>query len=299
MITLKKAIREAKKNKVAIAHFNISEFVTLKACWEAALELSQSVGRKIPIIFGTTEHEREFLGNDKEIVAMVKHLRKHYNYPVFLNADHTHKIENAKSAIDAGYDAVIIDEADKPFADNVAMVREIVQYARASKNKKVLIEGEIGFIGAGSQVHDKLPDGVEITEDTITKPEQAAQFVELTGVDMLAPAVGNVHGMFKDSGTFTKHLFIKRIKEIRRAAKVPLVLHGGSGTPDEEFLKAIDVGVSIIHISTELRRALRTGIEKGLHDLPSEVAPYNLLKPAFVDVKAVALARLKLFNKIN
>lgn len=296
--SLKRSIREAKKNKVAIAHFNVSELVTLRACWEAALELSQSAGRKIPIIFGTTEHEREFLGNDRELVALVAHLRKSYDHPVFLNADHTHKMENAKSAIDAGFDAVIIDEADKPFAENVAMVREIVQYARASKNKSVLIEGEIGFIGAGSQVHDKLPEGVAITEDTITKPEQAATFVIETGVDLLAPAVGNVHGMFKDSGTFTKHLFVKRIKEIRRAAKVPLVLHGGSGTPDEEFLKAIDAGVSIIHISTELRRALRGGIEKGLREMPNEMAPYNLLKPAFADVKAIALARLKLFNKL-
>ncbi len=315
MLTLKQAIRQAKKDKVAVAHFNISEFVTLKACWEAAQELSATAGRQIPLIIGVSEGEQKFLGTT-EAVDLIKHMRKNHQYPIFLNADHHKSVESCKAAIDAGFDSVIIDAADKSFEENVRMTREVVQYARASKNKKVSIEGELGFIGSGSDVKDKLPDGVQITEDTITKPEEAAKFVAETGVDLLAPAIGNVHGMFSASDSpfpkgstaqpggisspvYIKHLFIKRVKEIRKAAKVPLVLHGGSGTPDEDFVKAIEAGVQIVHISTELRRAWRVGAEKGLAQHPTEVAPYKLLESSLAEVKAVALARLKLFNKIS
>ncbi len=300
MISLKKAISQAKKDKVAVAHFNISELTTLKAIWDACQELSKTTGKQIPVIIGVSEGEQAFL-TTPAIAVLIKGIRKEFDYPIFLNADHHKSLESCKVAIDAGFDAVIIDAADKPYAENVALTKAVVDYARASKNKKVLIEGEIGFIGAGSEVKDKLPDGVAITEETITKAEEAAKFVQETGVDMLAPAIGNVHGMFKatsDGAGFVKHLFIKRVGEIRRAAKVPLVLHGGSGTPDEDFVKAIDAGVRIVHISTELRRAWRAGMEKALPAHPNEVAPYKLLEDSYNEVKAVVMQRLKLFNKI-
>lgn len=295
MLTLKRAIAQAKKDKVAIAHFNIAEFVTLKAIWQACQELSQAAGKKIPVIIGVSEGEQEFLGT-RQIALIIKGIRKERDYPIFLNADHHKTFESCKVAIDAGFDSVIIDAADKPYAENVALTKSVVEYARASKNKKVLIEAELGYIGSGSEVRDKLPEGVALTEDQMTKPEEAAQFVKETGVDLFAPAVGNIHGMLKDSPD--PHLFIKLIGKIRRAAKVPLVLHGGSGTPEEDFVKAIDQGVRIIHISTELRKAWRSGVEKGLQEKPNEVAPYKILAPALSDVKAVAMQRLKLFNKL-
>jgi len=301
MISLKKALATAKGDKVAIAHFNVSELVTLKAVFAAARELSASLQatssklQAIPLIIGVSEGEREFLGTH-EVVAMIKDLRKRYDYPIFINADHHKSLEACKAAIDAGFDSVIIDAADKSFSENVALTKSVVEYARASKNKKILVEAELGNVGSGSEVREKLADGIAITEDTITKAEEAAKFVQETGVDMFAPAVGNVHGMFKDSPD--PHLFIQRIKEIRRAAKVPLVLHGGSGTPEEDFVKAIDAGVRIIHISTELRKAWRDGIEKEFAEKPNEVAPYKLLTHSFEGVKAVALMRLKLFNKL-
>ncbi len=319
MISLKKALSQAKKDKVAIAHFNISELTTFKAIWDAANELSakrkaQSEdpasastlgakrfalgGYKIPIIIGVSEGEQAFL-TTPAIASLIKGMRKEFDYPLFLNADHHKSLESCKEAIDAGFDAVIIDAADKPYAENVALTKAVVDYARASKNKKVLIEGEIGFIGSGSEVKDKLPDGVAITEDTITKAEEAAKFVEATGIDMLAPSVGNVHGMFKASSGFEKHLFVKRVGEIRRTAKVPLVLHGGSGTPDEDFVKAIEKGVRIVHISTELRRAWRAGMEKALPAHPNEVAPYKLLEDSYASVKEVVTNRLKLFSRIS
>jgi fructose-bisphosphate aldolase class II len=296
MISLKKALSQAKKDKVAIAHFNISEFATLKAIWHACQELSQVAGKKIPVIIGVSEGEQEFLGT-RQTALIIKSIRKERDYPIFLNADHHKSLESCKVAIDAGFDSVIIDAADKPYAENVALVKSVVEYARQSKNNKVLIEAELGFIGTGSEIKDKLPENVVINEDTITKAEEAAKFVTETGIDMLAPSVGNAHGLF-NSAEFVKHLFIKRINEIRRAAKVPLVLHGGSGTPDEDFVKAIEAGVRVIHISTELRKAWRAGMEKALAQHPNEVAPYKLLESPLAEVKAVALARLKLFNRL-
>jgi fructose-bisphosphate aldolase class II len=295
MLTLKRVIAQAKKNKVAVAHFNVSELVTLKACWEAAQELSAVSGKQAPLIIGVSEGERKFIGTS-EIVSLVKTLRKEHDYPIFLNADHHKSVESCTEAIDAGFDSVIIDAADKSFEENVRMTKEVVQYAQASKNKKVLIEAEIGYIGSGSEVRDSLPEGAAMTEDQLPTAEQVIDFVGKTGVNLLAPAVGNIHGMLKNSPN--PHLFIKKIKELRKAAKVPLVLHGGSGIPDEDFTKAIDAGIRIIHISTELRRAWRAGIEKSLAAYPNEVAPYKLLDDAHKAVKEVALARLKLFNKI-
>ncbi len=295
MISLKKAINQAKKEKVAIAHFNISELVTFKAIWDACQELSKTAGKKIPVIIGVSEGEQAFL-TTPAISVLIKGMRKEFDYPIFLNADHHKSLESCKVAIDAGFDAVIIDAADKSFAENVALTKAVVDYARQSKNKKVLIEAELGYIGSGSEVREKLPEGVALTEGQMTKPEEAVRFVAETGVDLFAPAVGNIHGMLKDSPD--PHLFIKLIGKIRRSAKVPLVLHGGSGTPEEDFVQAIDAGVRIVHISTELRKAWRSGIEKALPAHPNEVAPYKLLEGSLAEVKAVALQRLKLFNKI-
>lgn len=295
MLSLKKSIAQAKKNKVAIAHFNISEFATLKAIWSACQELSKVAGYNIPVIIGVSEGEREFLGT-RQTALIIKGIRKEQNYPIFLNADHHKTLESCKEAIDAGFDSVIIDCADNSFEENVALTKAVVDYARASKNKKVLIEAEIGYIGSGSEVRDALPEGAAMTEEQLPTAGQVATFVARTGVDLLAPAVGNIHGMLKNAPN--PHLFIKKIKELRRAAKVPLVLHGGSGTPDEDFAKAIDAGVRIIHISTELRKAWRAGVEKAFAEKPHEVAPYKLLEAAYADVKRVVVDRLRLFSRL-
>ena len=160
-------------------------------------------------------------------------------------------------------------------------------------NRDVLIEAELGFIGQSSKLLDSLPEGV--SEETMTKPEDAKYFVDQTGVDMLAPSVGNIHGMVKGGNP---RLDIKRIKEIREACGVPLVLHGGSGIADEDFTNAIQAGISIIHINTEIRVAYKEALEKYLLESPNEVAPYKILKPAVDAIEQVVYNRLKLFNNL-
>ena len=282
-MNLRDLIKQAAEKKVAIGHFNISDTEGLRAVVDAAQELS------LPIIIGVSEGERNFIGIE-EAVALVR-TEKEKSLPVFLNADHTYTLEGAKRAIDAGFDAVIVDGAKLSFEENVKITKNCVEYALTT-GTSVLVEGELGFIGQSSTVLDNLPEGV--SEETQTKPEDAKKFVEETRVDLLAPSVGNVHGMIK---TGNPRLNIIRIKEIRKAAGVPLVLHGGSGISDEDIKQAIDAGISIIHINTELRLAYKEGIEEGLES--GEVAPYKFLARGVEEMKKVVIEKLKLFNKIS
>src|SRR5690606_36571837 len=217
MKTLREYIAEAEEKKVAIGHFNISDSEGFKAITEAAQELG------VPVIIGVSEGEREFIGLESA-AALVRTAREK-GLPVFLNADHTYSLEKAKLAVDAKFDSVIIDSADKEIEEYIKTAQELVEYAR--KNGDALIEAEHGFIGKSSKVIEEVPDGV--SEETQTNPEDARRFVSETGVDLLAPSVGNVHGMVKSG---QPHLNIERIRAIREAAGVPLVLHGGSGISD-------------------------------------------------------------------
>jgi len=283
MKTLREYIKEAEKKEVAIGHFNISNLEALHGIYNAAKKLN------LPVVIGLSEGEESFVGKE-EAVALIRAIREKDNYPIFLNADHHYGFDSIKLAVDAGYDSAIIDAVKLPLEENITLTKKCVDYAK-SLNREVLIEAELGFIGTSSKLLDEIPEGV--SEVTMTKPEDAKYFVEKTGIDLLAPSVGNVHGMVKGGNP---RLDIKRIKEIRETCGVPLVLHGGSGISDEDFTNAIKAGISIIHINTEIRVAYREALEKYLKENPKEVAPYKILQPAVDAIEKVVEARLKLFN---
>ena len=286
MHALRDVLEQAQKSGVAVGHFNISDLVLLKAVFAAAQKLN------VPVIVGLSEGEREFVGA-RQIGALVRSLREEFDFPIFLNADHTHSLPKAIEAAKAGFDSIVFDLSALPFEQNVRQTKEAVEALKAI-NPAILIEGEIGDIGTGSEIHDKAPD---LTRG-LTSPEQAKQYVDATGIDILAPAVGNMHGMLKSMvhGETTKHLDIPRIAEIKKAVKTFITLHGGSATNDTDFLKAIAAGINIIHINTELRVAWRRGLEEGLAKNPDEVVPYKILPSAVESVKQVVLSRLSLFN---
>jgi len=286
MHALRDVLEQAQKSGVAVGHFNISDLVLLKAVFAAAQKLN------VPVIVGLSEGEREFVGA-RQIGALVRSLREEFDFPIFLNADHTHSLPKAIEAAKAGFDSIVFDLSALPFEENVRQTKEAVEALKAI-NPAILIEGEIGDIGTGSEIHDKAPD---LTRG-LTSPEQAKQYVDATGIDILAPAVGNMHGMLKSMvhGETTKHLDIPRIAEIKKAVKTFITLHGGSATNDTDFLKAIAAGINIIHINTELRVAWRRGLEEGLAKNPDEVVPYKILPSAVESVKQVVLSRLSLFN---
>jgi len=287
--TLREAIKEAEEKGVAIGHFNISDTEALWAVFNSAKRL------EVPVIIGVSEGERDFIGL-RQVSALVKSIREEYDYPIYLNADHTYSYDRVREAIDAGFDAVIFDGANLPGEENIDLTKKAVSYGK-SAGTDVLVEAELGYIGKSSKILDEIPEGVQISGDNLVKPEDARDFVKETKIDLLAPAVGNLHGMLKNSPN--PKLDIKRIKEIRELCGVPLVLHGGSGISDEDFQSAIKAGIAIIHVNTELRRAYREGVEKTLKENPDELAPYRFLKGGVKEMEKVVERNLKLFNFLN
>lgn len=287
MKTLKQYLHDCQHNSTAIAHFNVANSDMLMAVFKGAQNVSEAHGEKIPVIIGVSEGERDAFGLT-QIIDYVTSLRNEYDYPIFLNADHTYSVERTCEAIDAGYDMVIYDDAKGSYQENLENTKKVVDY-KNEVNPECIVEAEFGFIGGGSNIKDTLPEGV--SEATMTKADEAKKFVHETGIDALAPSVGNVHGMVK---TGNPALNPQRVREILEATNIPLVLHGGSGSTDEDFVAVIHSGIAAIHISTELRIAFRKGIEDAFTDR-DELAPYKYMKQAQANVTAIVEDRIKLF----
>jgi ketose-bisphosphate aldolase len=285
MKTLREVLQEADQSGVAIGHFNVSELVVFNAVTASARRLN------VPVLVGVSESEREFIGV-RQVAALVKSIREEYNFPIFLNADHTHSLAKAVEAASAGFDAVVFDASTLPFEDNVRETQRAVVALKAI-HPSIIVEGEIGDIGSGSEIHTRAPESLALTD-----PEEARQFVAATGVDVLAPAVGNMHGLLQSMvrGEAEKRLDIERIRQIKEATRVFLTLHGGSGTNNEDFRKAIQAGINIVHVNTEVRIAWRRALEAELARQPEAIAPYKIFPGVIEAVKDVVRARLQLFN---
>jgi fructose-bisphosphate aldolase, class II len=285
METLREVLSKAQRDGVAVGHFNVSELVAMKAIVGAAHDL------KLPVMIGVSEGEREFFGV-RQVAALVKIFRDESGFPIFLNADHTHSLEKAEVAARAGFDEIIFDGSSLPFDKNIAETKRAVE-AIKSINPNCMVEGEIGYIGSSSDVLDKVPEGAGI----MSTPEEARQYVSATKVDVLAPAVGNMHGMLASmvKGDAQKRLDLPRIAAIREAAGVFMTLHGGSGTNDDDFKKAIKAGMTIVHVNTEIRLAWRNSMQKALAGAES-VVPYKLLGEVVAAIRQVVDARLRLFS---
>jgi fructose-bisphosphate aldolase class II len=293
MKTLREVLADADSRRVAVGHFNISEFAALNGAFAAARSLD------LPLLIGVSEGERGFIGV-RTAAAIIKSMREEYDYPIFLNADHTHSLEKAVEAAKAGFDEIIFDNSSLPLEENIKNTKEAVAAIRAI-DPQIVIEGEIGYIGANSEVMDAAPSGI-----ALSTPEDAVRFCTETGIDVLAPAVGNMHGLLKTmvAGTAHKEIDIARIDAIKQAIIAQtgtkwMTLHGGSGTEDALFTQAARAGMTIIHVSSELRLAWRRGVEQGLKDKPDEIAPYKILPPAVEGIQAIATDRLKLFNGLQ
>lgn len=286
MKTLREMLGEAQQSKVAIGHFNISDLVGLKAVFESARALD------VPVIVGLSEGERAFMGV-REAAAAVRVLHQEYGYPIFLNADHTHSLVSAEDAARAGFDSIVFDRSELPFAQNISETKKAVEALKAI-TPAVLVEGEIGEIGTGSEIHEDAPQGLKLTTT-----EEAREFAAATGIDILAPAVGNTHGLSRSMirGEAQKRLDIDRIAEIKKATGLFMTLHGASGTNDDDLSRAIQAGITEIHINTEVRLAWRRGLEAAFAQEPDQVVPYKLLPAAVDAMKQVVSARLLLFNR--
>jgi len=284
---MKEYFKKTISEKWALGHFNFSEDDALRAIVESAAEL------KTPIFVGTSENERKHIGI-KEAVALVKAFREEFNIPIFLNADHHKNFEAIKETVDAGYDAILADFSVLPFEENIKMTKQSVDYAK-SKNPDIIVEGELGYVRGESKIQTEV---IEIKPEDLTKPEEAARFVKETGVDLLAPAVGNIHGIVTNS---PETIDIQRIGDIKKAIgdDIYLVLHGGSGLSENEFKNAIEAGVSMIHINTEIRVAFTESLRKTLQEMPEETTPYKIMTPSVSAMKKVVSEKLRIFGSVN
>jgi fructose-bisphosphate aldolase, class II len=286
MKTLREVLKTADSEKHAVGHFNVSELVALRAVATVAREM------QLPVIIGVSEGERKFLGV-RQSVALVRSFREEFGIDIFLNADHSHSIASAEEAARAGFDMIVFDLSERPFDENASETKKAVEAAKTI-NPSILVEGEIGFIGAGSEIHETAAPAARV----LTTVEDACQFAEYTHIDLLSPAVGTMHGMLPGMlrGEAHKHLDIARIEAIKQATGLFLTLHGGSGTADADFVRAIAAGITVIHLNTELRVAWRRGLDTALAQHPQEVVPYKLLPAVQDQVSAVVRNRLRLFT---
>ncbi len=282
MKTLKHYFKKAHKEHWAIPQFNFSDWSQVKGIVAAAQAL------KSPIILGTSEGESKFVGLE-EAVAMRNALRKKTGLPIFLNLDHGKSFEYLKEAIAVGYDMVHFDGSKLPLDENIKISKKVVA---AAKRKGIVVEGEVGKIGTdGSRIYEEK---FEIKEGELTDPKEAELYMKKTGVTVLAISVGTFHGM--DSAGHSPHIRMDRLREVHRLVQVPLVLHGGSGTPEADVKEAIRLGIGKTNVNTETRLAFSSTLRKKLEIDKDEIVPYKYLPEAIAAVQAVAEKYIKLLG---
>ena len=279
-------LKQARDGKYAIGHFN---FVTGDVL-RGIIEASRDAGAPA-VMVGTSEGEASFIGMN-ESVALVKAMRDDLNYPIFLNADHFKSFEKCKEAIDAGYDSVIIDASRLNLEENIALTKQVTDYAHsvsASRRTDISVEGELGYLRGSSEIQTKI----EINPADYSKPEEVTDFVSRTGVDRMAIVFGNIHGIVIDQ---EEKLDIDHFSKIMAVEPRPYyVLHGASGLKDKDVVAAIKAGITNVHFNTELRVAYRNEIDKQFHAHPNETTPYKYLGPAVDEVKKLVTQKIKLF----
>jgi len=288
---MKEILKKAQRGKYAIGSFNFSTAEVLKAIVLAAKELNS------PVIVSTSEGEGEFIGM-AEATALVGAWRHGTKLPIILNLDHGKTLESVKKAIEAGYDAIHFDGSALSYDENIANTAAIVNYAKGIKEKfdrEIIVEGELGYLRGSSSIHE---EALEIKPEDLTSPEQAKDFVERTGVDSLAIVIGNAHGIFLKS---EERLNLEKLAQISKILddRVFLVLHGGSGIPEDDIKKAIELGIVKINVNTELRVAYKESLEEEIKEKPQETTPYKILQPSFEAVKEVVMNKINLFNSKN
>lgn len=282
MKTLREYFADAKAGGWAIGHFNFANADVLRAIVEG----SQDAGAPC-VMVGTSPGEAEFIGM-RSAVALVRAIRDAADFPVFLNADHFTTFDACRAAIDVGYDSVLYDGSRQPYEVNVIEAQRVWQYAQ-TKRGSFMVEGELGYLKGSSEVQET----VTISPEDYTKPEQAADFVQRTGVERLSVAFGNIHGIVtKQKEELDIGLLIK-IEE--KVPNVHIVLHGASGLSDAQVKAAIAAGITNVHFNTELRVAYQKGLKEELTHEPEQTTPYKLLAHAVDAVHELVENKVRLF----
>ncbi len=244
IVNAKEIMLEAAKNKYAIGAFNVTNIIQMEAVVEAAVE------KKAPLIIQTSVKPSKFIGRHV-FVAVYRTLAESAPIPICLHLDHCTDIEYCKQCADAGYTNIMIDASKQSFEENIRQTKEVVDYCHSVGN--ISVEGELGTVSG-------VEDQIKVAEDeaALANPIQAVEFVERTGVDIFAPAIGTAHGVYKTKNPKVDFERLGKINQLLngQGVKVPLVVHGGTGLPEDYIAKLIEMGGAKFNVSTELKHTL-------------------------------------------
>jgi tagatose 1,6-diphosphate aldolase GatY/KbaY len=244
IVNAREIMIEAAKGRYAVGAFNITDLVQMEAVVEAAVE------KRAPVIIQTSVKPSKFYGRDV-LVAIYRTLAESAPVPVCLHLDHCTDIDYCKKCADAGYTNIMIDASKQTFEENIRQTKEVVDHCHSVGD--ISVEGEVGTV---SGVEDQLI--VAEDEAQLCNPEQAVEFVERTGVDIFAPAIGTAHGVYKTKNPKIDFERMGKINQMLNGSgvRVPLVVHGGTGLPPEYIVKLLEMGGAKFNVSTELKHTL-------------------------------------------
>ncbi|MDO4588678.1 MAG: tagatose bisphosphate family class II aldolase [Fusobacterium sp.] len=273
LVSSRQLLLDAQKGKYAVPAFNVHNMETIQTVVEAAAEL------RSPIIVAATPGTMKYAGPEF-FIKMVEICSEKYDIPVAMHLDHHESYDEIVNAIQIGTKSAMIDASHLDFEANIAMVKKVVDYAHRFD---VTVEGELGILGG--QEDDLVRDE---KDSKYTNPAQAKEYVERTGIDSLAVAIGTAHGVYKEE----PKLDFDRLAEIRAVVDVPLVLHGASGVPAEQVKKAIELGITKVNIATELKMPFAETLREVLINKPNESDPRKYFGPAKEAMKKVAIEKI-------
>lgn len=281
LVNLNQILRPTRKNRFAVGGFNVTESTMFKAVVKQA-EMDHA-----PLIVQVSPNEFAFAEKEQYLYFTARLQRS--PLPFVLHFDHAKDYESCVRAVQAGFSSVMIDGSQLSYEENVKLTRRVVKMAHAAG---VSVEGEIGCIGET----EDFEQGV-IRNMIYSTPEDAVRFCQDTGVDALAVSIGTVHGLIPKG--YTPRLQQERLKAIAAAVHTPLVLHGGSGIPEEQIAEACKNGISKVNISSEFKRAYYQSVRQFVEMNPALVSPTQVAKDAVEQVKAVVHKKLTTFGSIG
>lgn len=268
IISTKNMLQKAQQQGYAVPAFNIHNLETMQVVAETAAEM------RSPVILAGTPGTYLYAGT-ANVVAIVKQLAAEYQMPLAVHLDHHETLQDIENKVNAGIRSAMIDGSHLPFGENITLVRQVTEYCH---RYDVSVEAELGRLGG---VEDGI--SVDAKDARYTSPEQAEEFVDCTGIDSLAVAIGTAHGLYQG----TPELDFIRLEQIRDRVSVPLVLHGASGLPDHDIQHAIRLGVCKVNVATELKIAFSDALKQHLAQHPQANDPRHYMQPAKQAMKQV------------
>lgn len=280
ILSTRDMLKRAQKCGYAVPAFNIHNLETLQVVVETANEM------RSPVILAGTPSTIEY-AEGENIVSMAKVAASKYNIPIAVHLDHFESIKNIKHYIDIGFKSAMIDASHENFEDNIKKVKEVVDYAH---RYDATVEAELGRLGG--QEDDLV---VDEKDAMYTNPNSAKEFVEITGVDSLAVAIGTAHGLYKGE----PKLDFERLKEIKAKVDVPLVLHGASDVPDDLVKKAISLGICKVNVATDLKIPFSDAVKKYFKENPEANDPRKYMTPGKEAMKKIVQHKIKVCGSEN